>query len=242
MRIGICDAQHSYQDYLIRLLRQINEIEHATVLSYSDPEWLVSDVTLRTEAYDIAIVNKDLGPHNGVSIGKEIIKANPDCQLIFVSEENRIVPDFYEVDHAGILPKSLVPTCLVTVIQRSIAKLEKLDSKYLMATSNNTKILIPCSEVLYMERIQRKTHIVLEAESVTTYQTPQSLLDNETAARFVQCHRSIYVNLRKITRFQSNEITLKNAMKLPVGRQYMLQVKAAFLQLSSELLCSPTVP
>lgn len=62
----------------------------ATVATYTDPEWMISDVFLRTEAFDIAIISRELGTHNGVFIAREITKKNEACQIVLISERNRI--------------------------------------------------------------------------------------------------------------------------------------------------------
>lgn len=66
MRIAVCETQTEYIEYICRLLKQIREVSFATVATYTDPEWMISDVFLRTEAFDIAIISRELGTHNGV--------------------------------------------------------------------------------------------------------------------------------------------------------------------------------
>jgi DNA-binding LytR/AlgR family response regulator len=99
-----------------------------------------------------------------------------------------------------------------------------------MVTSNSTKILIPCREVLYLERVQRKTHIVTSRETIETYQSPQEILATVKSADFVQCHRSIYINLKKVTRMLPGEFMLEQKISVPIGRQYAVPAKEAFMK------------
>lgn len=232
MRIAICETSTEYIDYLIRLLKQIRDIEYATIVSYCEPEWLVSDVSLRIESFDILIINKDLSTHNGIYIAKEVKRINPCCQVIFLCKENRIVPDYFEVDHVYILPKCYVPTQLIIAVQKAIAILNLIDHKCFIITANSSRLRIPCQDIFYLERIQRKTHIALFNDTIATYQSPKDILGDELGIRFLQCHRSIYVNVQKVSAFRSDSFTLTNSISIPISRQFYTQIKNGFFQIA----------
>lgn len=236
MRIAVCETQADYINYICRLLKQIREVSFATVATYTDPEWMISDVFLRTEAFDIAIISRELGTHNGVFIANEMTKKNNACQIVLISEKNCILPEYYDMNHACILPKEYVPLHLVTAIQKSVGNLSAMEHSFFMVTANSEKIYVPCRDVLYLERVQRKTHIVTREDTIETYQLPQDMIDSVCGLDFVQCHRSIYVNLRKMTRYQANEFTLERGIKIPIGRQYALQVKEAIRRFENGLM------
>ena len=236
MRIAICETQAEYIGYLCKLLKQIHEVSFASVTTYTDPEWLLSDVLLRAEAFDIAIISRELGTHNGVFLANEITKKNTACQIVLLSESNGILPEYYLMNHTCILPKKYVPLHLVTAIQKSVGNLSAMEHSCFVVTSNSEKIFVPCRDVLYLERVQRKTHIVTLEDTIETYQLPQDVIDSVSGLDFVQCHRSIYVNLRKMTRYKANEFTLERSIKVPIGRQYALQMKEAILHFESGLM------
>lgn len=236
MRIAVCDTQAEYVEYICRLLKQIHEVSFASVTTYTDPEWMLSDVLLRTEAFDIVIISRELGTHNGVFIANEMTKKNRACQIVLISEINCILPEYYSMNHACILPKEYVPLHLVTAIQKSVVNLSAMEHSFFIVTSNSEKIFVPCRDVLYLERIQRKTHIVTVEDTIETYQLPQDVIDSVCGLDFVQCHRSIYVNLRKITRYKANEFALERNIRIPIGRQYALQMKEAIRHYESGLM------
>lgn len=66
-----------------------------------------------------------------------------------------------------ILPK-FVPLYLVTAIQKSVVNLAAMEHSFVV-TANSEKIYVPCRDVLYLERIQRKTHIVTKDDTIETY-------------------------------------------------------------------------
>ena len=228
IRIGICDPNAEYIAFLTRLLGQIRAVKNADIITYVDPEWLISDVALHEQAFDILIINRSLGRHSGVSIAKEILRLNPFCQLILVTNDNRVDNNDYEAGHAFFLPKDLVPTRLVTVIEQAARIIEQRHEQYLQVTANRERLLLPCSEVFYLERILRKTAIVLAAETVETYQSPQELLETVDNNCFVQCHRSFYVNMNKIFRIGQSNLHLVNREEIPIGSTFAQTMTAAY--------------
>lgn len=228
MRIAICETNVPYLSYIIRLLKQIREVELSTIVSYVDADWILSDLNTRSEAFDLAIVNRDFGNQQGIFVAQAIVERNSRCQIIIVSEMNQVFPDYYQVSSAYLLPKDLVPNHLVTVIQKTLRIMEKQDNTLLSVISNNDKIFIPFVDILYFERVLRKTQIVLINEVIETYQTPQQLMEKVRSWRFMQCHRSIYVNIKKIRKIRANELILIDGISIPIGRAYSTQIKSIF--------------
>lgn len=224
---------------LKRLLGQIRVVKNADIITYVDPEWLISDVALHEQAFDILIINRSLGQHSGVSIAKEILRLNPFCQLILVTNDNRVDNNDYEAGHAFFLPKELVPTRLVTVIEQAARILERRHEQYLQVTANRERLLLPCSEVYYLERILRKTSIVLTEEAVETYQSPLELLETSGCDYFVQCHRGFYVNMNKIFRISQSSLRLINRKEIPIGSTFSQAMTTAYANYCRRLL-SPT--
>jgi len=235
MRIAICETQVSYLNYIIRLLKQIRELELSTITSYIDPDWILSDLNARAEVFDIAIVNKDFGNHQGIYVAQIIAEKCTNCQIILVSEANVLFPEYYEVNSVCLLPKEYLPNHLVTVIQKAYRNLEKLDNSLLQVASNNEKILIPLEDIQYIERVLRKTHIVLKNEVIETYQTPEQLMDNAMALSFVRCHRSIYVNIKKIYKLRANELVLRDNVSIPIGRAFSPVVRSKFQNFANKI-------
>lgn len=119
-----------------------------------------------------------------------------------------------------LLPKEHVPLRLVTVIDRAVKLLRQKNEHYFYIQANREKILIPCSRVLYMEKMLRKTELITSDNRIGTYQIPSELIENANTANFVQCHRSFYVNLENIYSIGTSEIALLSGEHLPIGSTY----------------------
>lgn len=233
MRIAICDDNVNYINYIIRLLKQIREIGNSVVTSYVDSSWLISDVEKRAEAFDVLITNTKVKGVNCVRVAKAILQYNDACQIIFITDSNELMPECYEVNHIYMLHKDRVPTHLVLAMHKAICNIEAMEPNYIAVTMNKEKLLLPCREILYFERVQRQTHIVLEKQTYVTYQTPLELIRQAGQGNFLQCHRSIYLNLNKVLGCGRDGFTLKNGAVLPIGRQFGKESKMAFARYSN---------
>ena len=239
IRIGICVANAARLSLLTRLIRQVRAVAGADLVPYTEPEWLISDVVRREQAFDVLLIQRELGRHSGASIAKEVLRLNPRSRIVLLSEENRVDADDYEIGEFSLLPMEHVALRMVTVLEQAARFHEKAGERYMLAVVRREKLLLPCSEILYLERIQRKTAVVLPGETVETYQTPQELLESGGTGSFVQCHRSIWVNMDRVFRFGQTRVILQGGTELPVGAMYAQSAEARWEERCRELLSPP---
>lgn len=230
MQIVLFEKQHQYAEYVTQLLRAIESIAQATVVCYSEPDFIVSDVTQRLEAFDIAILCQQINTRDEIYIGRAISRFNASCQIIFISKTGLLDPEYYEVPHLYTLSVDHVPQYMNLVIRKAICNLEKLDREQLLVVTNSEKRYVPCRDVLYLEQILRKTSIVTTDGIMETYQSPQKLLQCDQRARFVQCHKGFFVNSKKIIGLRSGELLLAGGQTVPIGRTFQKEIKAAFFK------------
>lgn len=240
MRIGICEPDAEYLDFLSRLLRQIRSINGATVVPYINSRWFVSDLSLRMEAFDILLVRREMDEYNGAFVAREAVRINPASQVILISDNNCILDEDYDIAHLFFLPKEHVPLRLVTVVDRAVSIIQKRNERYFGVQVNREKLRIPCSTVLYMEKMLRKTELVTAEKRYSTYQSPNELLDTAKTDIFVQCHRSYYVNLTQIYSIGPLEITIYNGAHLPIGNTYAKMLLEQYERYCSRLLSGST--
>lgn len=137
--------------------------------------------------------------------------------------------DCWEMDPAYILPRSLVATHLYFGMERAAVRLSNLDVSYILVTTSGSKSVVLAKDVRYMERVSRQTVLYLSgARQLSTYKTPAELTASANTNRFLQCHRSFFVNLQYVSTCKSTVLFLNDGTQLPVGRQYVQQTKQGF--------------
>lgn len=236
MRIGICDSDWRYVQWLTGLVRQIECTRDSLIVTYCKPSWLVEDVCTNTESFDILIISQNLGTECGVDTILKVRAENPHCMAILLSEENIVIPEMYRLSHSVLLPKDLVPLHLITVINRLVASLERKRERYVHLIAGREHRIIPCSQILYMEKNLRKTLVVTQTYSFETYQSPKDLLEQSGTTVFAQCHRSYYVNLQNIHMLCPSHIQMINGCEIPVGSTFSDALHSAYCGYCTELI------
>ena len=220
MKISICDSDYDCLRYIGQLLRQIIAAGGSTVTYYTSGDWLKSDIISHESAPDILIINKTLGDTDGIALAQMVLSYVPWCRVIILCDCNRIYPVCFSVEHSFILPKELLPMYLATALNKAISDLKEQNAGQVVVTSNRTHMILAVRQIIFFERLQRKTIIVMDQETINTYQTPADILNSLTDSPIIQCHKSYFVNTRRIRSYTRNQIVMDNNTKIPVGRAY----------------------
>lgn len=90
--------------------------------------------------------------------------------------------------------------------------------KQLVILRKNEQRIINLSDVLYCEVINRKINLHLSDGKTVEYYGKISELEQKLGGDFFKSHRSYLANLKHISGYNSNEITLANGEKIPLSR------------------------
>lgn len=233
MRLAIWENKKQFSDYILKLAGKIPTINQAGVTLYSDREWMETDIISRAESFDIALLSQNSDDEDVLRIATLLTRYMPQCQIIFITQSTQIHPEFYAVNHVHCFPKAQIEQYLPIAIAKAADALRNSNRQRLIVTSNSEKAIILTSDILYLERILRKTSIVFESGTVETYQAPQEIIGLISRHSFVRCYKSIYVQLERVIRLRTGELVLCNNVALPVGRTYQKQANEAFDALNS---------
>ena len=85
---------------------------------------------------------------------------------------------------------------------------------------------MPVSEVLYAERVLRKTRVVTTRGDFMTQRTPAQLL--EESRGFIRCHQSYWVNFRQIETMENDCFLLPGGLRVPISRTYRSTAREQF--------------
>ena len=242
MRIGICDRNQNYVQWITGLVRQIDCAKNSTIVPYCKPGWLVDDVCSGAEAFDILIISQTQEDLSGVSVILQVCAFNPQCRIILLTEDNMVIPEAYQLSHGVLLPKEHVPLHLITVVNRLYASLQRQHERYIRLVTGREQRMIPCSQILYLEKVLRKTVVTTKTKTYETYQSPKELLERSGCTTFSQCHRSFYVNLPNVKMLCPTHIELIESYVIPVGNTFAEAVRGAYDNYCANLISGTARP
>ena len=183
---------------------------------------------------DIAFLDIDYNARNytGMDIARRLRQFRKDAIIIFVTNFIEYAPEGYEVQAFRYILKRNLQSELKLYLQQAIGQLNT-SRETVKIQVNGEYIDLPIEDVLYMEVMQHNVTVyVRKGKSVKSYEIYSSLseLEERLADRgFLRIHKSILVNLRRITKFQSKAAVLDNGMTLRVSEKGYAENKKKYL-------------
>lgn len=217
LKIAVCDDDNKQADYLQTLVSAWMRKGNHTCRTESFPsaEAFLFEYA-EDKAYDILLLDIEMGGMNGVDLAKTIRQTNDTIQIIFITGFPDFIAEGYEVSALHYLMKPVLPEKLHTVLDKAAANLAKSE-KRLSITYDRQTDFVPLSQIMYIEA--QKQYILIHTIS-ETYRMKGSLSDMEKQLDeyFIKCQRSFVVNLRYVTRIKNDCVLLKNGSEVPISR------------------------
>lgn len=176
---------------------------------------------------DIIFLDIDLhSSQNGITVAQKLRQNSYTGIIVFVTSFKEYVFDAYKVDALDYIVKPLSKEKLDFCMSRLLANTPK---KYFIYKRRDEVAQIANDSILYFQSSGHKSDIVLEDGTIISIPLPFKALENDLVECFVRCHRTIYVNINKISSLNSKEILLSTGERLPVGAIYIESLKYCYL-------------
>ncbi|WP_096155089.1 MULTISPECIES: LytR/AlgR family response regulator transcription factor [Bacillus] len=161
---------------------------------------------------DIILVDINMPVMDGVEAVKECRKFATNVQVIFTTGYDEFAVEAFNISVADYLVKPIERIRLYKALEKAKISLTVHESiqqiknrtpvDKLTIKSQNSIAYVPVDEILFIEKVARKTIIHLRESSLETTDSLQDL-EQKLPEYFYKTHRSYIVNLRKIIRIES---------------------------------------
>lgn len=185
----ICDDDPVFAAFLAEQVQALFSFSCQIETFYSAQDF---SAAVSAKRPDIALLDIELGPDNGISLVKELFPDGSNTQVIYITGYAEYCTDVYETEHIYFLLKPLK----LPELQRSLSKaVEHLDlaSVSLVIQNSDTICNLPLSQIHYIESHLRKLYIYT-AEKRYEMNSKLSSLPGAVQRRMVHCHKSFLVN------------------------------------------------
>ena len=193
MRILVCDDDAAFAGQLAEKIEAIvkPQMPRSTVDCATDAALLRA---LPLAKYDLAFLDIDMGPLNGVDLARRLHELRPDMLLIFVTNYVEYSLQGYEVQAFRYLLKAEMPQKLERYVQQALTAYRKTRDTVRIFCDGEDVELQP-QQILYAEMSARKVCLHLQgADRALLYTTATmadlaDLLENHG---FVRTHKSVF--------------------------------------------------
>ena len=229
IKILVCD------DDLLFIENFSDQLKKCSVKNYqlaihteTDPSKL-SDQQLIS--FDIAFLDIDMAPLNGIALAKRMRELQSKAILIFVTNYIEYSPEGYEVQAFRFLMKSQLKEKLPIYFKAAIDELEQ-KCQTLNFSLNGEPIAIETSNIIYLESNGRKINlhnIQSSYSNICFYGTIDHLTDQLKSSGFLRIHKSYLVNINYINNLHYNQVILTDGTVLPVSERRYSALRKQYL-------------
>lgn len=114
--------------------------------------------------------------------------------------------------------------------------IQRQHERYISLVVVRKRRIVPCSQILYMEKVLRKTVVTTKTKSFETYHSPKELLERSGCTTFSQCHRSFCVDLLNVKMICPTHIKLAESYVVPGGNTFSEAVRSAYDDYCADLI------
>lgn len=226
MKLCILEDHKPHKDHLLQLLHKW-ELEHETPLQIdcfsNGKSLLAADVF----DYDLIFLDIRLADMTGLQAAQALRARGFSHDLVFLTAYREYVFEGYHVQALNYLIKpadyAKLDACL-THVQ------EKTKTACYSYTYRNAVVQIPYRDIQYIESSGHHIDIVTTDRTLSQTISFKSVV-RQLPGHFIQCHRTLIVNLYHVQKLDGKELSLKGGAVLPVSNTYLEPVREAFLQL-----------
>lgn len=215
IKIAICDDENFFVD---ELQAQVKDFFLEKRIEFRVTEYLSGkELAEHAHDHDLIFLDVKMQEQDGFKTAEILRESGFSGHIIFVTIMKDEVYKAFEYEAFDYLVKPLSKSSFEHTMERFLRTLQN-SSKQLIITHKNEQSLINLSDVLYCEVINRKINLHFVDGNIVEYYGKISELEQRLGREFFKSHRSYLVNLKYITGYNSNEITLSSGEKLPLSR------------------------
>lgn len=228
MKILICDDSDN-SIYDIQKLLDIYENSHPVkfeIISFTSGKKLIE----RTDHFDVAFVDIEMPGVNGLTLTKHLKAVNPNITIFIVTSFNGYLDDAMDLNVFRYLSKPVDSTRFNKGLDMALELYRQNSESIIIETTDGTHNL-SSGDILYITIDKRKTRVVtvkgefISCENLSFWKDRTDLL-----GCFVQPHYSFLVNMKHITDFTKNEITLDTGVTVPISRGHYTSFRKSFFE------------
>ncbi len=220
IRVAICDDEKIYVD-MIRT--EVEKICDSSQIEYEIDEFNSGEAMLdglKCTKYDLVLLDILMPNVGGFDVAEEIHKVTGGDNLLFVSNEERLVYQTFSFRPLGFVRKMY----LEEELKREFHKWYDRYGKKLVISftygKDKEEMHLRAEDIHYIEarghyvEFHTKDNVYDEKAPISKY---DYLLD---AMEFVKCNRSVICNLKYVVSKKSESLTLVGGQRISIGRTH----------------------
>lgn len=187
---------------------------------------------LKADFSKMNIIFMDIGLEqelDGVETAKRLRENHYVHAIVFVTSFDDRIREGYMVDAIDFCPKPItyedVERCMIRVVKTIASGFHRFKCK-----GDEEIISIPYNKILYCLSSLHYMEIVTE-DAAYRQMISISKIRQILPLQFVQCHRTVIVNMEHVLSLTGSEILISNNKVYPISKTYLSDIQKAYISL-----------
>ncbi len=231
MRIAICDDNKDYRQFLLNYVNCYFNDKH---ISFEVEEFTCGEALLDSNLkFDIVFLDIEMGAINGIKVAEELNKRNRNTIIFIVTAYNSYLDDAMDLKVFRFIDKNLIsPERIYSSLDKALFQINQGD--IIIRTLAGESIKIPKTDIMYIEVNKRETTIVTIDDSYKTRESLNSFKEQIASNYFVVPHNSFIVNFNFVSKYQREELTMKNGRVIYISQKKQPEIRRKFFAYTLE--------
>ena len=226
MRILVCDDEKEFASLIDDRVRRILD---AQGVEYRIDVCTDSALFLKEiPAYDMAFLDIEMQPLNGIEVAHRLQNANAHIILFMITSFNRYLDDAMDLHVFRYLSKPMQEERLAAGIQKALDLMQQTTVDLFLSDRGET-VHIKSDEIQYLEILNRKTKVVVGASSVTSNHTLREWQSMLPKQYFYLVHGSFIVKVRCVKKYTREQVIMYNGDVIPIAHRRQAAFRKFFL-------------
>ena len=221
--IAICDDEPMHRQRTAAVLQEKIAGYGPMLRLFASSAELLNAVETEGYAPRIAVLDIQMQEMDGISLARELNQKLPQCAVIFLTAFLSLATEVYEAKHVYFIVKSQLEARIERAVELALKQAE--EDPLLLYRCGTVQRAVASREVLYLERVLRRTRVKAAQFEDWVREAPETLLQGRLQALFVRCHQSYWVNLRHITAMERAVFVLSDWTQIPISRTFRDQAR-----------------
>ena len=215
-RVAICDDSNTDAGYVQSILNNWAAARQVAVQveAFTSAESFLFHYA-EDKAYDILLLDIEMGAMDGVTMAKQVRKDNETVQIVFITGYSEYIAEGYEVAALHYLMKPVKEDKLFAVLDRALEK-QKQNERCLNLELSVEMVRIPFYEIRYLDVHQN--YVTIHGKQDYTIKRTLGEFEKELDDRFHRVGRAMILNLKYIQRVTKTDVHLSDGTVLPLPR------------------------
>lgn len=232
MNIAICDDETEYANDIRVHLNQYSSEHGLTfdIYDFNSGEEILASNTV----FDIAFLDIEMDGINGIEVGRELQKANPDLVLIYVTAYNHYLDDALDLGITRFFDKPIDSQRFYEGMDKAISKIDNTELRFYLKDSNKGVVTVRSKDIIFVEIIGRKTKIHTKSHEYLSKDGIKIWKARLNKSYFEIPHNSYIINTNFITHYCKDYIMLDYKYNIPIAFSKRSEFKRKFMKLMGE--------